>query len=727
MNIKRLHIFALIVALMMVGQAAGQDPDLQDSLIIGNLDGSIIPVGLNQEVILPVWIKTDDSVTFFHTPLGTDDDHISMRLGGDFYLPLSLWDDVSFLTPNPNLPSPGLTSQSILGFAYLLDPRDPQNFLYTNYEWWHVADFLALTTSDTSVIGDTVCLLEGYSPANGGLLWGIPDGVTQIIPAAAYPCLYFADNIFPEFTQPDSAAEFNVNNEFPIEFIVTATDGDNDVISISMDFPNDGAQLDTVDIYPGYSSYLFNWVPAEEDTGQFTAMFTANDGHGGIAEREVYINVSPIVIQVEEVSGFPCAQVSVPVNLINSGESSHIGGFDILLYFGSPDILELLSVERAPRIDNWDLFNVNMLDSSTVRLVGIGDLTGYGNGLPPGSGPIAFLNFLLGDSVYIGHYADINFIFEDNNDNTLSDTTGYLLIHPQLDSGWVFSMDPNAVLIGDINLNGDPWEVSDAVLLANHIMAPSLFPFNSIQMIASDTNQDGIPASMPDLVYLINVMNGDINPPRLNYGGDISAKVYAEINAPPDIMKFKYDAPIPSGGILMRLDHGGAVIGAPTTNTGLNLQYIDEGGILTILLFDFNGGLINPGDNLFEFEISKAFEPIVTDLQISDRCGFFIPSDSRVALNIPENFKLYGAYPNPFNSSTTIKFALPSQSDVDLTIYNVLGQSVKSVRLKNAPAGENSIDWNGLNDEGVTVSTGVYLYRISAGVYEASSQMTLLK
>jgi phosphotransferase system glucose/maltose/N-acetylglucosamine-specific IIC component len=91
MNIKGSHVSVIVVALMMAGEASGQDPGLQDSLIIGNLNGSIIPVGLNQEIILPVWIKTDDSVTFFHTPLATDDGYISMRLGGVLFAPVSLF------------------------------------------------------------------------------------------------------------------------------------------------------------------------------------------------------------------------------------------------------------------------------------------------------------------------------------------------------------------------------------------------------------------------------------------------------------------------------------------------------------------------------------------------------------------------------------------------------------------------------------------------------------
>ncbi|UCC80067.1 MAG: T9SS type A sorting domain-containing protein [Candidatus Zixiibacteriota bacterium] len=729
MNVKGLHILAIVVALMMPGEASGQDPDLQDSLIIGNFNGSVIPVGLNQEIVLPVWIKTDDSVTFFHTPLATDNNYIVLRLGGGLYEPLSLWDEVGFLTPNPNSPSPGMTSQSILGFAYLFDPRDPQNFLYTDYEWWHVADFHMLTTSDTTAIGDTVCLIEGFNPANGGLLWGIPDGVTQIVPAAIYPCLYFSDNAPPEFSQPVPGTEFLVNNEFPINFLVIATDADNHVISITVYFPEDGAQFDTVFMAPGYSSYMFSWLPDFEDTGQFIATFTADDNHGGVVNLDVAINVSRSILQVDEVSAFPGMDVSVPVNIINPGETSYIGGFDILLQYGIPEIIDLLSVVRGPLVESWEYFHVTLGDTSTIRITGIADIYGNGNMIPPGEGPIAFLNFeISGDSVYVGHYAEINFIYADGNDNTISDSTGYLLIHPDVDSGWVYNQDPSNVLIGDINLNEIAWEISDAVLLVNHIIAPLQFPFNYVQMLASDTNRDGVPATVPDLIYIISVINGYIIPPRINYENETYASVVAEFDEiDAEKLIFRYESSIPAGGILMRLDHGRNEIRSLSTNTGMDLLSDDESGILSVMLLDYDGGVILPGEEIFEMTVSDGSVPIVTELQISDQYGNFIPAGLSPVSSIPEGFTLYGAYPNPFNSSTTIKFSLPQKTDVDLSIYNMLGQLVKSFRFENMNSGERSISWDGSGDSGDEVSSGVYLYRITAGGYEAASRLTLLK
>jgi len=93
----------------------------------------------------------------------------------------------------------------------------------------------------------------------------------------------------------------------------------------------------------------------------------------------------------------------------------------------------------------------------------------------------------------------------------------------------------------------------------------------------------------------------------------------------------------------------------------------------------------------------------------------------------PENMILSSAYPNPFNASTTIKYSLPKTSDVSLTIYDIRGRAVKIIYRESVPAGENSIAWNGADNTGGKVSSGVYLYRITAGGYEATSRVTLLK
>lgn len=515
-----LFVAAVVAVLMAAAETSGQDPGLPDSMIIGNLDGSVIRVGLDQQIALPVWIKTDDSVTFVHIPLASDNDYIQTRSGGQLHFPLNHWDDVQFLEPDEDSPEPGMTSQSILGYAYLSDPRDPQNFLMTNYEWWYVANYLMTTTDNPGVLGDTTLLAEGANPDFGALVWTLQDGVTQIDPAAVYPRLFLSENLDPEFTEPSEGAGFQINLEFPIIFSVIATDEDGDNINISIDFDGDGFSFDAVETTPGYSEYRFRWVPGQSDEGSYPATFTADDGRDGLAELHVTIDASPSILEVHEVPALPGSEVTVPLSLSNNGMVSFVSGFEILLQYEGY-ITDLQSVSGSERIQDWQYFNYTFGDSSTVRIVGIADLSGDGQPLTPGIGPIIFLHFEVDpDESYIGHHAMINLIRGDENDNTLADSSGYYLIHPVLDDGWIYIMDEEDIIRGDINLNGIPWDVSDAVLFANHFFYPDLFPFTWIQMIASDANGDGFPSTLADLVYLVNVLNGDIPPPGLALGDD---------------------------------------------------------------------------------------------------------------------------------------------------------------------------------------------------------------
>ena len=95
---------------------------------------------------------------------------------------------------------------------------------------------------------------------------------------------------------------------------------------------------------------------------------------------------------------------------------------------------------------------------------------------------------------------------------------------------------------------------------------------------------------------------------------------------------------------------------------------------------------------------------------------------------VPEEFVLHEAYPNPFNPSTNIQFDLPKTVPVTLEIYNILGVRIRTlVRREVMNAGRYTAAWDGRDEGGRSVSTGVYVYRISAGDFHASKKMAILK
>lgn len=103
-------------------------------------------------------------------------------------------------------------------------------------------------------------------------------------------------------------------------------------------------------------------------------------------------------------------------------------------------------------------------------------------------------------------------------------------------------------------------------------------------------------------------------------------------------------------------------------------------------------------------------------------------------LSIPTEYQLLGNYPNPFNPSTTISYALPFESEVVVNIFDLTGSIIKSFNLNNQTAGYKTLNWDGKNNSGTAVSSGIYIYSIKAVSTEGngksfvkSSKLMLLK
>jgi hypothetical protein len=94
---------------------------------------------------------------------------------------------------------------------------------------------------------------------------------------------------------------------------------------------------------------------------------------------------------------------------------------------------------------------------------------------------------------------------------------------------------------------------------------------------------------------------------------------------------------------------------------------------------------------------------------------------------IPEEFVLHQNYPNPFNPVTTLRYDLPENGHINITIYDMLGRQVKTLINQTQDAGYKLVIWDATNDYGKPVSAGIYLYQIQAGEYLQTKKMVLLK
>ena len=163
-----------------------------------------------------------------------------------------------------------------------------------------------------------------------------------------------------------------------------------------------------------------------------------------------------------------------------------------------------------------------------------------------------------------------------------------------------------------------------------------------------------------------------------------------------------------------------------------------EEGILKILAANLQGGRIEATDNSFmsilvEFIGNERDIAHVTleGIHLAGADGSLINHLARTNSSevkvIPGAFALHQNFPNPFNPSTEIRFDLPEAGNVNLAIYNLMGQKIRTLSSVNMTPGYHAIIWDGTNDMGSQVATGMYFYSIQSNNFQATKKMLFLK
>jgi len=157
----------------------------------------------------------------------------------------------------------------------------------------------------------------------------------------------------------------------------------------------------------------------------------------------------------------------------------------------------------------------------------------------------------------------------------------------------------------------------------------------------------------------------------------------------------------------------------------------------------FNDGILKftsvygyDGDNETTAQYPKSGEPLNVRI---DGVGVaaeltFRGDGSRVSLGslstatlLPGSYSMSQNYPNPFNPSTNVSFSLPTAGQVELSVYNVLGQKVATIANGQFTAGTHEVTWNGTDDSGSSVGSGIYFYRLTSDGFDETKKMILMK
>jgi len=165
-----------------------------------------------------------------------------------------------------------------------------------------------------------------------------------------------------------------------------------------------------------------------------------------------------------------------------------------------------------------------------------------------------------------------------------------------------------------------------------------------------------------------------------------------------------------------------------------------NGNTMRVLSIDLSGNMIDLASGLLmnvpvqviDENASGPTDFAVEDLIISGPGGVEIVAECLVSiidigLPGPTEFSLMQNYPNPFNPTTNIRYDIAERGDAHLVIYNMLGQEVRTLVNGNQNVGRYEVEWNGLDNSGHPVATGIYVYHLQAGSYSKTIKMAYIK
>ncbi len=472
----------------------------------------------------------------------------------------------------------------------------------------------------------------------------------------------------------------------------------------------------------------------------------------------------PFLVKIEKTHGTFQGQHEF-VDVTVEGGSELAGGFDFLIAYDASALSAQGALEGSIYANcGWEYFTYrygadgncsNACPSGLIRVVGIAE-TNNGPNHPDCfeiAGETLFtLDFLVTDDrTFECQYAPVRFFWMDCGDNTISSIGGDTLFISRnvydFEAASESPLDPSKSMAdgaatfptyfgapdvceegdktqpvrfidfgnggvdivcadsidarGDINLNGEAYEIADAVMYSNYfVQGLGALPAGFVEgaIAASDVNADGLTLSVADLVYLIRVVVGD-------------AQEY------PKVAPVAANVTVGNGLIAVDGEMGAAhvtVNGDVTPqllaeNMTMKYQFDAEQGVTNVLVYSMEEGQTFNGEFI-------AVNGEVASIELATYDG--APVNHKT---LPSNFALNQNYPNPFNPTTVIGFSLPTATNWTIDVYNVAGQKVAS-HGEFSEAGTVEWEFNASD-----LASGVYFYKLTAGDFSATNKMVLLK
>jgi hypothetical protein len=525
----------------------------------------------------------------------------------------------------------------------------------------------------------------------------------------------------PQISTSGSVTAFSGDSVF---IPLMASDPDLESITFSATNLPLGAQ-----IHSGNPGYII-WGSSIADSGNYGLDIVALDESGGTAHEQVAVQLLPtlpIELSLSDEQAFSNEVVTIPINIRNRVD---VAGFHLLIKYDMTLLTPLSLTRDSIRTKYWFPFLAQDIGDGRLQIKCHVEpaITGS-EPLPPGDGAVAYLRFATSPNTnYAGQYSRLEFEMLDNTENVIYQTDGTLLSGSQvsLTSGSVLIKKYDA-LIGDLNLNLVPMEIGDAVYFTNYFLDPTNYPLTGARWFSSDVNQDGSPGTVGDLIYMLRIIVGDVE--KINaFAGTASAESELEITADGLVYKLTSNREVAATLMTFRIDGDNPVncVALPVL-ADMELRSARDGNLLRVLVLSSKGSTFpTHGDGLFQLMTNSSAE--LVSQEVVDANGTPIALTSVVSGGaLPQRFGLEQNCPNPFNPETVISYSLEEAGDVSMEVYNCLGQRVRILSAGNQAAGKHNVRFDGTDDTGAQLASGVYLYRLRVGDQQLTRKMVLLK
>ena len=422
-----------------------------------------------------------------------------------------------------------------------------------------------------------------------------------------------------------------------------------------------------------------------------------------------------VVLAVVDTSGSPGGVGEVPICLDNKID---VAGVEFALNY-DPDILTLDSVKATTRTQDMDTFGWNVIEPGKVKLL-IADMGG--DLIGPDSCSIAEVSFKVSQDVSSDTTISLSL-----SEVVLSDPVGRGIPTRTVDGTFTVKIG----IKGDLNKD-DEKDVRDVIILVN-IILERIDP-TPYQLWAADVNEDGA-MNVIDVIKLVRIILGLEEGPKAAKGVSSPAAVEMTGTEGGVDIAIASDVPIAGAQFSIKYDPKHIAGGPELTgrSSGMVLGYNIEEGRLRILIYSLDGRAIPPGKGpvvSIPFEVEDVGHVILEEAILSDADARAIPADimdRSLELRTQKAYQLWQNSPNPFNSETSIRYYLPEAGKVTLEVWDVLGRRVRRLVDGHQRAGYHTVRWDGRDELGNEVSSGIYLYRIRCGDYTDLRKMLLVR